>query len=84
MISKTISKEQGQDAKILASAYCSDLGTQALALCDSFAITDTMLSAPIALDWVKYNTYDNQGELMTKQEWKETVMDKKWLLSNKK
>jgi len=77
MISKTISKEQGQDAKILASAYCSDLGTQALALCDSFAITDTMLSAPIALDWVKYNTYDNQGELMTKQEWKETVMDKK-------
>ena len=77
MISKTISKEQGQEAKLLASAYCADLGTQALALCDSFAITDTMLSAPIALDWVKYNTYDNQGELMSKQEWNENVMNKK-------
>ena len=52
-------------------------GTQSLALCDSFAITDTMLSAPIALDWVKYNTYDNQGELMTKEEWDTHVRSKK-------
>merc|ERR1712080_572048 len=33
-----------------------------------FGISDTMLSAPIALDWVGYNTYDNQGELMSEQE----------------
>ena len=39
---------------------CAEVGPHSLALCDSFAITDTMLSAPIALDWVKYNTYDNQ------------------------
>ena len=64
---------------------------QALAICESFGITDTMLSAPIgntskavskkmifiryvsALDWVGYNSYDNQGELMTEKEWDENV-----------
>ncbi len=32
---------------------CAELGPQAISLCDAFAITDTMLSAPIALDWVQ-------------------------------
>ena len=77
IISNTLSTEQAQGVKALAAGLCSELGTQALALCDSFAITDTMLSAPIALDWVKYNTYDNQGELMSKEEWDKTVMNKK-------
>jgi len=52
---------------------CAELGPQALAVCESFGITDTMLSAPIALDWVGFNSYDNQGELMTEKEWDETV-----------
>jgi len=61
--------------KVLANAaeLCAEVGPQALAICDSFAITDTMLSAPIALDWVGYNTYDNLGELMSEKEWNETV-----------
>jgi len=56
---------------------CALLGPQALALCESFGITDTMLSAPIALDWVGYNTYDNQGEVMSEKEWNDTVREKK-------
>lgn len=44
-------------------AVCKDLGPDALALCEAFDITDQMLSAPIALDWVDYNVGDNQGEL---------------------
>jgi len=56
-----------------SAELCAELGPQALALCESFAITDTMLSAPIALDWVGYNTYDNQGEVMSEGEWNETV-----------
>merc|ERR1712024_373463 len=56
-----------------SAQLCADLGTQSLAICESFGITDTMLSAPIALDWVGYNTYDNQGELMTEKEWDSTV-----------
>ena len=56
-----------------AAELCALLGPQALALSESFGITDTMLSAPIALDWVGYNSYDNQGELMTEKEWDENV-----------
>jgi acyl-CoA oxidase len=63
--------------KDTAIKLCQELGPHALSLCDAFAITDTMLSAPIALDWVNYNTYDNQGELMTQKEWDENVRLKK-------
>lgn len=55
--------EVGRTVPGAAAALCRDLAPQSLALCDSFAITDTMLSAPIAMDWVKYNEYDNQGEV---------------------
>ena len=77
ILSNTLTTAQGQEVKSMVVELCAELGGQALALCDSFAITDTMLSAPIALDWVQYNTYDNQGELMTKEEWDSTVMKKK-------
>ena len=53
--------------------FFQELGPESLALTESFAISDTMLSAPIALDWVQYNTYDNQGEVMTKAEWDEAT-----------
>merc|ERR1719391_1640847 len=56
-----------------AAELCALLGPQALALSESFGITDTMLSAPIALDWVGYNSYDNQGEVMSEQEWNDAV-----------
>ncbi|XP_045126050.1 acyl-coenzyme A oxidase 3, peroxisomal-like isoform X2 [Portunus trituberculatus] len=42
---------------------CKEVGPDALALCDAFDISEPMLSAPIALDWVTYNEGDNQGEL---------------------
>ena len=37
-------------------------------LIDSFDLPEDMLAAPIASDWVKYNEYDNQGELGPKQD----------------
>merc|ERR1712241_435187 len=77
ILSNTLTTEQGQKVKDHAGQLCAELGSQALAICDSFAITDTMLSAPIALDWVQYNTYDNQGELISKEEWDRTVMKNK-------
>jgi len=57
----------GQKVNGTAAQICSDVAPQALNLCDAFAITDEMLSAPIARDWVKYNEYDNQGEVQTYQ-----------------
>ncbi|KAK8372190.1 hypothetical protein O3P69_014952, partial [Scylla paramamosain] len=42
---------------------CREVGPDALALSDAFDISDSMLSAPIAQDWVSYNERDNQGEV---------------------
>ena len=48
-----------------ARRLCRDLAAEALGLADAFGITDAMLSAPIARDWISYNEYDNRGELTT-------------------
>lgn len=45
------------------SELCRELGPQSLAICSAFGMTDEMLSAPIANNWVVYNEGDNQGEL---------------------
>ena len=42
---------------------CRTIAPYSLQLCDSFGMTDAMLSAPIALDWVDYNVGDNRGEV---------------------
>ena len=46
-----------------AADLCAQLAPDSLALCDAFDLTDEMLSAPIARDWVEYNVHDNLGEL---------------------
>jgi len=48
-----------------ARRLCHDLAPEAIGLTEAFGITDAMLSAPIACDWISYNEYDNQGELTT-------------------
>ena len=55
----------GAGAKVgkVAADLCREVAPQALALCDAFGISDKMLNAPIARDWVKYNTVDNKGEV---------------------
>merc|ERR1711899_32233 len=73
VISGILKNEDINQMKSISADLCAQLGPQALAICESFGITDTMLSAPIALDWVGYNSYDNQGELMTEKEWDENV-----------
>lgn len=47
----------------VAADLCREIGPQALSLCDAFGLTDEMLSAPVARDWVDYNVTDNRGEL---------------------
>ena len=58
-----LSQAQGAKVNEEAAELCRKIAPQALDLCDAFAITDTMLSAPIAQDWVDYNVGDNQGEV---------------------
>jgi acyl-CoA oxidase len=73
VISGLLKPEDINKVKTISSDLCAELGPQSLAICEGFGITDTMLSAPIALDWVGYNSYDNQGELMTEEEWDKNV-----------
>nr|CAB3219773.1 acyl-coenzyme A oxidase 3, peroxisomal [Phallusia mammillata] len=42
---------------------CRVIAPHSLQLCDAFDLSDAMLSAPIARDWVEYNVGDNQGEV---------------------
>lgn len=46
-----------------ARRLCRDLAPESVGLVEAFGLTDAMLSAPIALDWIGYNQYDNRGEL---------------------
>lgn len=40
-----------------------NLAPEVLGICDSFGFTKEMMKAPIAQDWVKYNSVDNAGEV---------------------
>ncbi len=64
LATETLPISVGAQVSGAAARLCKELAPQALPLVESFAITDKMLSAPIALDWVEYNTYDNQGEVL--------------------
>ena len=49
--------------------YDSSVSSVALIAMDAvaaFNVCEEMLHAPIASDWVKYNTYDNQGNFLQK------------------
>lgn len=63
MLECGLKPELAQSVPVLSRRLCAEIGPQALALCDAFDISDTMISAPVALDWVAYNSYDNQGEV---------------------
>lgn len=58
-----LSAGTGAQVGRVTAELCREVAPQALALCDAFGITDEMLNAPIARDWVKYNTVDNEGEV---------------------
>ncbi|RKP36805.1 hypothetical protein BJ085DRAFT_37255 [Dimargaris cristalligena] len=44
------------------------LAPQALHIVEAFDIPDELLAAPIALDWERFNEYDNQGEIVVTAE----------------
>lgn len=46
-------------------ALCKSIGDNSVNLTDSFGLSDSMLATPCALDWIDYNSYDNQGEVVS-------------------
>jgi acyl-CoA oxidase len=59
-----ITPANGDKLSDLLSDYIRQLAPRTLTILDGFAIPDEFLFAPIALDWERYNEYDNHGELI--------------------
>eukprot|EP01083_Nonionella_stella_P007396 21382_1 len=54
------------DAKILRNklnSLSSELASKSLSICESFGVPSNQLP-PIAMDWIEYNKWDNQGEIL--------------------
>jgi len=64
IINGVLPLDVAKQVKAESQKVCAQLGPYALQLVDAFGITEDMLSAPIARDWVSYNAYDNQGEVV--------------------
>lgn len=62
-----INAEQSQACQREIQRLCSELGKDALELTKGFGIPDHMHHAPIANDWINYNSYENKGELETQE-----------------
>lgn len=63
LTNELLTVEKAKEVEAISDELCKQVASQSLDLCEAFALTDNMISAPIALDWIKYNEYDNQGEL---------------------
>merc|ERR1719187_2801199 len=63
-----VSPAQAEQALEINRRICAELAPYSLAIVESFGLPEEMLQSPIASDWIGYNAFDNQGELMTRQE----------------
>lgn len=61
--SDLLSADQARQVPVISAQLCRELSDDALALTAAFGLPEAMVPAPVARDWVQYNTYDNQGEL---------------------
>ncbi|KAF0697770.1 Aste57867_11563 [Aphanomyces stellatus] len=61
-----VSTDLGNQVDDAVKGFCSSegLGNDALHLIHAFDIPEHVMAAPIALDWVKFNESDNQGEIV--------------------
>ena len=65
---KLLSPNEAELSLEVNRQLCAEIAPLSMDLIDAFDLPEDMLAAPIASDWVKYNEYDNQGELASKQE----------------
>lgn len=63
VLSGLLPADVGKGVSEAARGLCKELAPNCLALAEAFGVTDSMMAAPIARDWIGYNEYDNQGEV---------------------
>ena len=59
-----LSPRLGKEVPEVARELCREVAPYAIELCDAFGIPEHLRFSPIAGDWVAYNSFDNQGELV--------------------
>ncbi|RHY72852.1 hypothetical protein DYB34_009455 [Aphanomyces astaci] len=64
IVAPDLGNQVDETVKALCSSSESGLGDDPLHLIHAFDIPDYVMAAPIALDWVKFNEADNQGEVV--------------------
>jgi len=64
LVAKLLSLEDGQLVAQQIRHLCTVLSPHVLHLVSAFGIPDRVLMAPIALNWVRYNDDDNNGEVI--------------------
>ncbi|GMK57862.1 hypothetical protein CspeluHIS016_0406960 [Cutaneotrichosporon spelunceum] len=60
-----VSHDVAANVEDALSTAVADLAPDALSLVEGFGISEELLYAPIAIDWERYNEYDNHGELVS-------------------
>jgi len=65
LIAGMLTTSQGEQIRAEYNSLCDTVSTIAPEICDSFAIPEELLSAPIARDWQEFNQYDNRGEIQS-------------------
>ncbi|XP_040565436.1 uncharacterized protein [Lepeophtheirus salmonis] len=68
IIKGLITPQNGQEILELNRELCRELAPKSLGIVDSFGFDDDIVSSPISDDWIKFNEYDNKGELTTDEE----------------
>lgn len=71
-----IDANQSQACTVEIQRLCTELGKDALDLTKAFGIPDHMHHAPIANDWVAYNSIENDGELKVPYKGRDALMSK--------
>ncbi|KAK9700578.1 hypothetical protein K7432_012129 [Basidiobolus ranarum] len=64
MINQVLQPSQGERIVQLNIEKIANLAPQALNIVEAFDIPQELLFAPIALDWERFNEYDNRGEVL--------------------
>lgn len=63
LTNKLLTLTQGAEISERSRVLCREIAPYSISLVQAFGIPDHLLNAPIAQDWITYNTVDNQGEL---------------------
>ena len=63
ILADIVTKEQAGQIRVEFNTLCDEISQISPELCDSFAIPEELLSAPIARDWQEFNQHDNRGEV---------------------